>query len=103
MMLDQVGLGNPTALIEELREQIDTVDAELLRALAKRMSLVEQIGRHKQVAAIPTLQLERWRKLIHHRLSMGRSMQLSEPFIIALFELVHREAIARQEALRKTP
>jgi chorismate mutase len=89
-----------TALIDELRQQIDVVDATLLDALARRMALVTQIGRHKQSASIATVQLARWMKLLEHRLQLGRSLKLTEGFVRALFELIHKESIAVQNDLR---
>jgi chorismate mutase len=88
-------------LIDELRRQIDVTDAALLDALARRMTLVTQIGRLKQVAAIATVQPDRWRQLLEQRIELGRSLQLPDGFIVALFELIHHESIQLQNRLRQ--
>ena len=89
--------------IEELRQQIDAVDVTLLRALAQRMALVEQIGHHKKVASITPVQLDRWMKLLEHRLGLARSLKLSERFVVALFELIHEASIDLQHELMHPP
>ncbi len=89
--------------IEALRQQIDAADANLLHALAHRMALVEQIGRHKKAASITTIQLERWMKLLEHRLQLGRSLHLPERFVRALFELIHEQSISLQHDLMHSP
>jgi chorismate mutase len=88
-----------TAMIEELRRQIDAVDSRLLHALAQRMSLVEQIGRYKRIASITTVQIERWMKLLEQRLRLGRSLKLPDGFVLAMFQLIHKESINLQNAL----
>lgn len=90
---------NAAILIDELRQQIDAVDVSLLYALAQRMSLVQQIGRHKKAASITTVQIDRWMKLVEHRLALGRKLDLSGDFVLALFELIHKEAIHVQDDL----
>ena len=91
------------ASIDQLRQQIDAVDARLLHALAQRMSLVQRIGHHKKAASITAVQLDRWMKLVEHRLQLGRNLELSESFVLALFELIHHEAIKLQNDLIHSP
>ena len=43
--------------LEELRFEIDKVDAELIQLLSKRMKVVEQIGHHKKINNITILQI----------------------------------------------
>jgi len=100
---DDPAVRNAAVLIDELRQQIDVVDASLLHALAHRMSLVNQIGRHKKAASIATVQIDRWMKLLEHRLHLGRSLELTEPFILALFDLIHKASIDLQNDLMHVP
>jgi len=99
---DDPAVRNAAILIDDLRQQIDAVDAKLLHALAQRMSLVKQIGRHKKAASITTVQIDRWMKLLEHRLRVGRSLKLTEGFVLALFELIHKESIDLQNDLMQT-
>lgn len=92
-------VASAAVMIEELRRQIDAVDSRLLHALAQRMSLVEQIGRYKRIASIPTVQIDRWMKLLEQRLRLGRSLKLPDGFVLALFQLIHKESINLQNEL----
>ncbi|HEU4729821.1 MAG TPA: chorismate mutase [Kofleriaceae bacterium] len=99
----EAAMRHAVALIDELRQQIDVVDSTLLHALARRMALVEQIGRHKKAASITAVQLDRWMKLVEQRLQLGRSLRLTEGFVLALFELIHGESITVQNDLMQSP
>lgn len=90
------------ASIDDLRQQIDAVDAALLHALAQRMELVKQIGYHKQAASLAPVQPDRWMKVVEHRQHLGRSLQLNERFVLALFELIHDESINLQDQLMQS-
>jgi chorismate mutase len=100
---DDPAVRDAAVLIDELRLQIDAADSNLLHALARRMSLVKQIGRYKKAASIPTVQIDRWMKLLEHRLQLGRSLQLTESLVLAVFELIHKEAIKVQNDLMHSP
>lgn len=82
--------------LEELRSEIDKLDEELIDILARRMSVVEEIGKYKQANKITILQLKRWNYLIHDRIETGVRMGLSREFILKLLESVHEEGIQRQ-------
>jgi chorismate mutase len=86
-------------LITELRKQIDATDASMLQALAERMALVKQIGHHKKTAALATVQLDRWRQVLKDRVQLGRTLRLTESFVVALFEIIHTESINLQNEL----
>ena len=45
--------------INELREQIDTVDDQLVRLFVQRMALAKEIGLYKKANAIPVLDATR--------------------------------------------
>jgi chorismate mutase len=100
---DDPAVRSAAICIDELRRRIDAVDADLLQALAQRMALVEQIGRHKKTASMTPVQLERWMKLLEQRLQLGRSLQLTEGFVRALFELIHQASIDLQNDLMQSP
>lgn len=45
--------------LEELRAQIDTVDAELLQLFLQRLAVSEQIGDYKKENGLPVLDAQR--------------------------------------------
>ncbi len=82
--------------IEKYREQIDSIDTQLIELLAQRMKIVEQIGVYKKNKDVTILQLSRWEKIINSRIKFGIKQGLSKNFIKRLMQLVHKESIQKQ-------
>ncbi|MCK9204044.1 MAG: bifunctional 3-deoxy-7-phosphoheptulonate synthase/chorismate mutase type II [Bacteroidales bacterium] len=82
--------------LEGLRTEIDKLDEELMEILARRMMVVEEIGKYKKANKITILQLKRWSQLMHERIETGVKMGLSREFILKLLESLHEEGIQRQ-------
>jgi chorismate mutase len=89
--------------LEELRSEIDKLDAELIEILARRMKVVEEIGQYKKLNRITILQLKRWNFLINDRIEAGIRMGLSREFIMKLLGTVHEEGIQRQIEVMNRP
>ena len=82
--------------LDLLRENIDSIDKQMLELLAKRMTTVEKIGEYKKENNIAVFQLRRWEHIIRSRKEFGENMGLSEEFIKKILQLVHKESIAKQ-------
>jgi chorismate mutase len=82
--------------LEELRTEIDKLDEELIDILARRMNIVEEIGKYKKENNITILQLKRWSQIIHNREKSAVQLGLSREFISRLLEALHEESIQRQ-------
>ena len=83
--------------IRELRHEVDTIDEHLIRLLGKRMEIAGKMGALKRKNNISILQPNRWEEIIESRRSIGRENGLSGDFVFQLFQLIHEEAIERQE------
>ncbi|MDA3779951.1 MAG: chorismate mutase, partial [Bacteroidales bacterium] len=79
--------------LESLREQIDSIDQQMLELFAQRMKIVDKIGEYKCENEVTILQLRRWEKIIETRRNAGKNLGLSEDFIKKIFQLIHKEAI----------
>lgn len=88
--------------LEELRSEIDKIDAELIQILSRRMEMVDEIGLHKKENNITILQLKRWRTIVRERLKMGVSNGLDKDFVLKLLEIIHKESIGRQTKIYNT-
>jgi len=84
------------ALVKSIRQQIDTLDAQILQLIAQRMELSEQIGLQKKHHNISILQLQRWNEILEKAKEFGRKQGLSERFIQHYLSAVHQESISRQ-------
>ncbi len=82
--------------LEELRTEIDKIDAELIQILSRRMQLIDEIGQYKKDHNITILQLKRWSNIVQNRLRTGVDSGLQKEFLQKLLEIVHIESIQRQ-------
>ncbi len=83
-------------LLEGLRSEIDKIDHQLIDILARRMTIVEEIGKYKKANKITILQIKRWNQIFRERIKSGQELGLSKEFIMKLLEAVHEESIQRQ-------
>ena len=82
--------------IEQIRQVIDTMDAEVVDIVGKRMELVRQLAHVKLKHNMPIFQKERWQEIIESRTHWGLKNQLKEKFMLKLFELIHDQSIQTQ-------
>lgn len=93
---------NTLSLIEELRAEVDIMDEMLVWALSSRMELASQIARVKREAQMEPLQPQRWAQVINRVQNLGSELGLRSRFVEKLFNAIHKESLAFQEALLKT-
>jgi chorismate mutase len=79
-------------MIDELRKEIDGLDAELVRTLAKRMELALQLGREKKAAGVEIHQKTREMTVLDSAKLMADSLGLSDAFIADIYSLIFAES-----------
>jgi chorismate mutase len=82
--------------LEHFRQVIDSMDAEVVDLIGKRMELVLELGRIKGDHNMPVYQADRWRDIVESRTAWGAKNGLDATFILKLFELVHDKSIQTQ-------
>jgi chorismate mutase len=82
--------------LEYLRQQMDSIDAEIIDLLARRMELSEKIGLVKKASNIAAYLPERWNEIVETRGDRAEKLQLSREFVVALYERIHDESIRKQ-------
>ena len=82
--------------LEHLRREMDSIDAEVIDLLARRMELSEKIGLVKKAANIAAYLPERWNEIVETRGERAEKLLLSREFVIALYERIHDESIKKQ-------
>lgn len=85
-----------TDVLARLREQIDVLDQDIMRRLAARMKIAEQIGAYKRDNNVTILQVSRWEEIIRTRSALGCAMGLDEGFVRDTLRLIHHESIRLQ-------
>lgn len=84
-----------------LREQIDSLDHEILQLLSERMNVAEKIGRIKRDNDVRILQSARWEDIMERVLMRSHSLGLSENFLRTMLDAVHVESIEHQNRIMK--
>lgn len=79
-----------------LREEIDSVDHEMLTLLARRMELSRQIAGVKREQGMTVYQSKRWGTVMNDRLRLANEMGLDEDFTKELLEKIHAESVRVQ-------
>lgn len=82
--------------LEELRRQIDRIDAQLLDILAQRMSVSRRIGDLKRRNGMTVVQPDRYRKLIETRRAEGAALGLGPEFLETILRAIHEESVRQQ-------
>ncbi|MBK9542943.1 MAG: bifunctional 3-deoxy-7-phosphoheptulonate synthase/chorismate mutase type II [Bacteroidetes bacterium] len=90
------------SLLEELCDRIDKIDEEILVLMAERMRVAREIGQYKKENNMTILQVERWTEILRTRLQSGLTKELSNEFIVRLYELIHQESIEHQTQVMNT-
>ncbi|MCB2408399.1 chorismate mutase [Hymenobacter lucidus] len=88
---------------EELRQKMDVADREIIEALARRMSLVEELAEYKRENNVKILQLDRWNEIFTSRLQWAAKLRVNEKFVAELYKLIHLESIRKQTEILQRP
>ena len=79
-----------------LRQQIDTLDNELLEVLNKRMRVSREIGQYKKEHRMPVLEAGRYDDIIQSRVKLAMEMGMSSDFMKSVLAAIHEESVRQQ-------
>jgi chorismate mutase len=82
--------------IDNIRDQVRSLDDRLFDLLSERMKLSEDVGQLKRENNITILQEDHWRKIINSRLDESDRFNLTEPFVRKIMDAIHQESIRHQ-------
>ena len=74
--------------LSKLRAQLDEIDAELIRVLAKRASVVQEIWAWKQQHGVPRIDPAREVELRTRLLAQAESLGLSRDAVTAILDRI---------------
>lgn len=89
------------ATLPGLREEIDLLDAELVRVLSQRMEICRKIGELKKAHGMPVIQPDRYSRLLSDRIAGSSDSGLGKRFLENIFSSVHAESVRQQLELMK--
>lgn len=79
--------------LDKLRAKIDSLDDELLQALARRMEVVKGVGAYKKAEGLELRDDERLRQLLKERLERAEALGLPKDLVRDIYELIHEYAL----------
>jgi len=88
---------NSLKKLEVLRDEINDIDASLIRLLANRMAVSKKIANEKKARNVAILQTERWNELLKKRILKGENIGLDANFMEKIYKAIHQESIKIQE------
>lgn len=85
--------------LDELRNQVDSVDHQLIELLARRLEIIDLIGEYKFKNNVAILQMDRWLEILGSRLEQAGISGLDRNFTERYLKLMHQESIRRQTVI----
>ena len=80
-------------LLETYRDQIDTIDLEIIYLLSRRFLLVEQIWKIKKEAWENALQPQRWEYILNNLYLEADDRNVNRELVKEIWELIHKESL----------
>ena len=87
--------------LDKYRKKIDDIDASILRLVAKRMRVVERVGKFKKRYDLDSVDPDRWEKVINRLKKLSKSTDvLTDEFVEEIWEVIHKKAIRIEDELK---
>lgn len=83
--------------IAKLRMKIENIDNKLINTFGKRMDIADKIGLLKKENNVAILQTKRWNEILERMILEGEANNLSEEFILKMYQAIHQESINHQK------
>ncbi len=90
---------SPYDMLQGLRDQVDSIDYQLIELISARMEIAARMGEYKRRHNISIVQIERWLDIARSRVAHGRSAGLDIPFTEAFMKLLHHESVKIQASV----
>ena len=87
---------NSDATVSALRNEIDAIDADILKDLGRRMEISRRLGVYKKSNDIPVIQSGRWEDVISSVSADAKNYGLHEDFVKSIFSIIHDASIEEQ-------
>ena len=92
---------NSSDELQVMRMEIDSLDAQLIDVLSKRMQVCVEVGKYKKEHYVAVVQSDRFKQILEDRCKKGSEKGLDENFILRIMNLIHDESVRQQKALLK--
>lgn len=89
---------NKVPSLERIRDDITTLDRDLLALLAKRRQLSLEVARSKEVDIRPIRDTQREKELLARLVRQGREQGLDAHYVISLYQAIIEDSVLNQQA-----
>ena len=79
-----------------IRQQIDAIDAQLIRLLGERLDVARRIADVKSENNLSVFQPKRWEEVLQRKLQIAADAGIDPQFIKGVYEKIHAESIRVQ-------
>ena len=80
-------------LLKNYREQIDTIDIEIIYLLSRRFALVEEIWNIKKENWENPLQPKRWSELLENLFEEARDKNVDKNLVKTIWNAIHKQSL----------
>ena len=87
--------------LNDLREHLDTIDNSLIRLLAERFSITQQIGRYKSEHSLPAVDEAREKEQFTRIKRLAWECGLDPEFAVKMLRLIIDEVVENHNAIRE--
>lgn len=86
-------MDNIDIILREYREQIDSIDKEIVYLLSRRFEIVKSVWEIKSKNNVTPLQPNRWQEVLKKVKENWKEYWVSGDFLDEVWELIHQEAL----------
>jgi len=79
--------------LTQFREQIDTIDAEIIHLLSQRFDVIKEVWVYKKQNNILPLQPGRWQEVLESKKQLAREYGMNEEFVVDVWNRIHEYAL----------
>lgn len=80
-------------ILQTYRDQIDTIDSEVIYLLSRRFEIVKQIWILKKELDMAPLQPERWQEVLNNLKEDAKEYWVNENLIEDIWNRIHKESL----------
>jgi len=77
--------------LKKLRKEIDKIDAELVKILAKRFKIVRQIRKYKKINKLPLIDEKRENYILETKIRLAQRLKLDSDLVKNIFMLIFKK------------
>jgi chorismate mutase/prephenate dehydrogenase len=92
-------MSEPMDKLKKMRQEVREIDRNIIRLIAKRLELTQNIGKIKKSAGLPLLNYQVEKAVIENARALADDLQLSRDFVKTVTQLLIMESRTQQERL----